>query len=158
MFLHNPLSSHCAASSELPTTRLEVSETMQPLAEIRSLISRHARPDDSTALVGVRMRALAAPSDPHNGIYEPAFALVAQGAKRTVVGDKVLEYEAGQYLVVPVDLPIVAEVTRVSVDEPYLSVALSLNPATITNLLLERPAGDRGAADRPGLKVSECSI
>ena len=130
---------------------------MQPLAEIRSLISRHAKPDDSTPLAGVRMRALTAPSDPHSGIYEPAFALVAQGAKRTVVGEKVLEYAAGQYLVVPVDLPVVAKVIRASVDEPYLTVALALNPATITNLLLERPVRDGAAVDPPGLKVSECS-
>jgi len=88
---------------------------------------------------------------------EPAFALVAHGAKRTAVGDKVLEYQAGQHLVVPVDLPVVAEVIRASVDEPYLSVALALNPATIANLLLDRSAGDRGAADLPGLKVSECT-
>jgi len=103
------------------------------------------------------MRALAAPSDPHRGIYEPSFALVAQGAKRTVVGDKVLEYAAGQYLVVPVDLPVVAKVIRASVDEPYLAVALALNPATIANLLLERSARDGAAVDPPGLKVSECS-
>jgi len=51
---------------------------------------------------------------------EPAFALIAQGAKRTAVGDKVLEYQAGQHLVVPVDLPVVAEVIRASVAEPYL--------------------------------------
>jgi len=37
------------------------------------------------------------------------------------------------------------------------SVALALNPATIANLLLDRSAGDRGAADLPGLKVSECT-
>ncbi len=70
---------------------------MPPLAEIRSLLTRHTRGGGvATPLPGVRVVAAAAPTVPVNGVYEPAFGLVAQGAKRTVLGDKVFDYGAGQ--------------------------------------------------------------
>lgn len=101
--------------------------------------------------------ASTSPTQPVNGVYEPAFVLVAQGAKRTVLGEKVFEYGAGQYLVVSVDLPIVGQVIRASADEPYLAFAITLNPAAIAALLLEVAAGDRGAVEPSGLAVSEAS-
>jgi AraC-like DNA-binding protein len=128
---------------------------MRTLAEIRTLISRHARVGEISApLPGLRLVALTAPTAPLRAVYQPTFALVAQGAKRTVLGDRVLEYSAGQYLVVSVDLPIVGQVFQASGKHPYLAVAMALNPTVIATLLLETAAGTpHPMAGRAGLQV-----
>jgi AraC-like DNA-binding protein len=127
---------------------------MRTLAEIRSLISRHARIGEiSTPVPGVRLAALAATTRPLGAVYQPTFALVAQGAKRTVVGDRVLEYSAGQYLIVPVDLPVVGQVFQASSKHPYLAVSIALRPTSIATLLLEGALDARPASDQAGLAV-----
>jgi AraC-like DNA-binding protein len=131
---------------------------MDSLLELCALIARHAGPGQTTTpLPGVRLIASAVPTEPINGIYEPAFAVVAQGAKRTMLGDKIFEYGAGKYLVVSVDLPIVGNVVRASNEEPYLAFVSTLKPAAIAALLLETATSDSGAAAPSGLAVSEAS-
>jgi AraC-like DNA-binding protein len=129
-----------------------------PLTDVRSLISRHAGRVGGTVLpAGARLITATAPTEPANTVHEPAFALVAQGAKRVVSGERVFEYGAGQYLVVSVDLPIVGRVLRASSEEPYLAFGFTLKPAAIATLLLETAATDRGVAEASGLAVSQAS-
>ncbi|CDG84289.1 AraC family transcriptional regulator [Janthinobacterium agaricidamnosum] len=121
---------------------------MEKLTEIGALIQRHAqRWPSRLALDGVRVLASEGVTAPLRHVAEPVFALVAQGAKRTMLGDRVYDYGAGQYLVVSVDLPISGSITRASPAEPFLAVGLTLKPAIIASLLLEMPAG----APRSGL-------
>jgi len=128
------------------------------LREISSLIYRHTRPGVGIAILpGLRLITSSAPTEPANSVCRPAFALIAQGAKRTVLSDKVFEYAAGQYLVASVDLPIVSQIVRASDAEPYLAVSISLSPATIATLLLEAAASDSGPAEPAGLFVSSAS-
>jgi AraC-like DNA-binding protein len=86
---------------------------------------------------------------------EPVLAVVAQGAKRALLGDKVFEYGAGQFLVVSVDLPIAGHVCRASPELPYLCAALTLKPTAIATLLLEMESSERPAIEPPGLAVSD---
>ncbi len=86
---------------------------------------------------------------------EPTLAVIAQGAKRAVLGDKVFEYGAGQYLVVSVDLPIAGHVFQASPELPYLAAGLTLKPAAIAALLLEMAANDRLAPESAGFGVSD---
>jgi hypothetical protein len=58
--------------------------------------------------------AARSPTAPIHHVYEPAFALVAQGAKWIVLGDSTFRYGTGQYLVVSVDLPITGHVALAS--------------------------------------------
>jgi len=131
---------------------------MEPLAELRTLIARHAGPGQKgMAVEGVRLTASEVPAAPSHHVYEPTFGVVAQGAKRTMLGDKVFEYSAGQYLVVSVDLPIASHVVRASADEPYLAVGMTLRPATIATLLLEVAAGDYTPVEPSGMAVSDAT-
>src|SRR4030088_716023 len=71
----------------------------EPLADLRTLISRHAIAGKiATPMAGVRLIACSVPTEPIPSVAQPALAVVAQGAKRTVLGDQVFEYGAGQYL------------------------------------------------------------
>jgi len=128
---------------------------MDALTELRTLIARHAKPDQYTTVVeGVRVITSAVTTQSMHHVTEPTLAVVAQGAKRAIVGDKVFEYATGQYLVVSVDLPIAGHVAKASAEEPFLGFGMNLKPAAIATLLLETAASDRALAETAGLGVS----
>jgi AraC-like DNA-binding protein len=128
---------------------------MDQIAEIASLIASRIGPDEvAKPFPGLRLVAASTPTSPINSLYEPAFALVVQGAKRTVLSDRVFDYAAGQYLVVSVELPVVGHVVQASVDAPYLSLSLALKPAAIAALLLETVTSGREPVEPSGMAVS----
>ena len=128
---------------------------MDALEELRRLISRHAGSTDSAA-IGIRAVSTAAPTELAHHVMEPMLAVIAQGAKRAILGESVFEYRAGQYLIVSVDLPIAGHVSEASTEQPYLGAALTLKPAVIANLLLDISASDPGFANEPsGFGVSD---
>jgi hypothetical protein len=45
-------------------------------------------------------------TDPVSGVYEPMVCVVLQGAKRVMIGDRILRYDPASYLVATVDLPV----------------------------------------------------
>jgi AraC-like DNA-binding protein len=120
------------------------------LIELRELISRHARPDDTTALDGVLLSVAAEAGEPRASSTGTVFALIAQGSKRLAIGDRTFDYGPGQYLVASVDLPITGHYT----EAPALGFGLVLRPAVIAQLLLEGapvgpPPSGIGVADAP---------
>src|SRR5512134_3595715 len=56
-----------------------------------------------------------------HAMARPALCIVAQGAKRVLLGPEVYEYDASRMLVFSVDLPVAGQVTKASPAEPYLS-------------------------------------
>jgi AraC-like DNA-binding protein len=130
---------------------------MDAMTELRTLIARHAGPErlTPTALPGVNVIAATAPTEPVGAVAYPALAVTAQGAKRTVLGDAVYGYEAGEYLVVSVDLPVTAHITRATPEAPFLAVGFELRPAAIAALLLDTAALPDVAPGPPaGIAVS----
>jgi AraC-like DNA-binding protein len=115
------------------------------LAELRALIARHARPDETTAIDGVLLSAAGRPGEPRASTTGTVMAVIAQGAKRVAIGDRVYDYGPGQYLVASVDLPITGHYTHATADEPALGFGLILRPPAIASLLL-----DTAAAGSPG--------
>ena len=124
------------------------------LSELQSLIARHARPGaPATALAGVRATISPVATELIHCVNEPGLGVVAQGAKRTVVGDRVFEYGEGDFVVTSVDLPIASRILRASPGRPYLACGLTLQPAAIASLLLEAPGADELAATPCGMGV-----
>jgi AraC-like DNA-binding protein len=124
------------------------------LTELSGLIAGHLdRPDDPVP--GLRLFATDEPGEPTSAIAEASFAFVAQGAKQIAVGDHVLDYGPGDYLIVSLDLPVTGRFTAASRAEPFLGIGLTLDPADIAELVLETPSPERaGTALRPGLGTS----
>ncbi|CAO3433213.1 AraC family transcriptional regulator [Azospirillum endophyticum] len=77
------------------------------------------------------------PTEGLHTVYEPSVCFVGRGAKRSIAGDRVLEYRAGQYLTVSLDLPVIGQVTEASTESPYLCFRLTLDPALLSGLILE---------------------
>lgn len=134
---------------------------MEGLAELRELIARHAGSAElatvSTCIPGVKLSVCRTTTEPIGHVYEPVLAVVAQGQKQTVLGERAFDYRAGQYLVVSVDLPITSHIVFASEDDPFLAVALTLRPAAVATLLLEAAVSGGVSVELPGMGVSTAS-
>jgi AraC-like DNA-binding protein len=129
--------------------------TTDVLGRLRTLIARHAGEGlTRTALPGVSVTASTTTTEPIGSMAEPALAVVAQGAKNTVLNDRVFAYGAGQYLVVSLELPVTGTITQASAEEPFLAFVLRLDPAAVAALLLETGAGATPGQAR-GIAVSD---
>ncbi|MGW0084787.1 AraC family transcriptional regulator N-terminal domain-containing protein [Streptomyces sp. NPDC003393] len=135
------------------------------LEELRTLIGRLAagRPRPRTVDgVGVTVFSTTRTTAPLGNVAEPVVALVAQGAKRSVLGDRVFDYAAGQFLVVTVELPLTSWISAADDVEPFLAVSLPLDPPTVAELLFEvpllpAPPGLAAAGSGPALATSDAS-
>ncbi|MEV4619399.1 AraC family transcriptional regulator [Asanoa sp. NPDC049573] len=124
--------------------------------EFRALLARHARPDFSTAIDGVLISSVDRPLPPSPSMSGTVLAVIAQGAKRLALGDRVYEYRAGQYLVASVDLPVTGHFTEASRERPALGFGLTLRPEAVAALLLEAGSLGGGTAAAPaGISVSD---
>lgn len=127
------------------------------LTELQQLITRHSTSDGGRvrALPNVTLMMASAPTTPVADVTEPMLALVAQGAKRVGLGEQILDYGIGQYLIVSVDLPLEAYVEKASADAPYLGLGFALRPEVIAALLLESGTAQSAENDPPGIAVSD---
>jgi AraC-like DNA-binding protein len=111
---------------------------MDSLDELRGRIARLANGTPApSSIEGMMAISANRPTVSLGSVTEPVLALVAQGAKRSALGDRVFDYRAGQYLVVTVDLPLISQITAASADEPFLAFGLPLKAQIIAELLLE---------------------
>lgn len=81
-------------------------------------------------------------------VYQPCICIVGHGSKRAHLGGETYTYDPLHYLVVGVPLPVEAEIVQASPAEPFLSLRLDIDIATVSELLLDAepaPAAD-GAA------------
>ena len=131
---------------------------MRNLPELAGCIDRlHAaagrHPD---WLPGLTLSRATQVTEPLSDVTRPVLALIAQGAKRTVLADRVYDYQAGQYLIATVDLPLSAQVTRATPTEPFLGLGLPLNEHLIADLLLETgPGAANGESAFPAQRVPD---
>ena len=94
-----------------------------------------------------------------HAVHRPALCIVAQGAKSVLLGQEVYEYDATRLLVVSVDLPVAAQVTRASRAEPFLSFRLDLDPHKIAELVLKvYPQGMPQVQEKRAVYVSRSTV
>jgi AraC-like DNA-binding protein len=90
-----------------------------------------------TALPGVTLYRIARPLPRHAAVYEPRIIIVAQGSKRVYLGEDVYTYDADNYLVTAVPMPIECEAPHASPQDPILLLAIGVDPVMIGELLVE---------------------
>jgi AraC-like DNA-binding protein len=112
------------------------------LDELRALLTRHARPDMTTAIDGVLASKIERPAPPYPSTTGTVLALIAQGTKRLALGDRMYHYRAGQYLIASVDLPVTGHFLEVCPEHPALGFGLVLRPAVVAELLLRTAPTD----------------
>jgi AraC-like DNA-binding protein len=128
------------------------------LAELRDRITWLAASDPRPRQVGgVKVFSTTRMTAPLGNVAEPVVSLVAQGAKRSVLGGRTFDYGAGQFVVITVDLPLTSHVSAASDSEPFVGVSLPLHPPTVADLLLESRLPARAAPDGPAISVSDAT-
>lgn len=111
------------------------------------LLERMARtlPEDGAreALDGLFLARLTKPTDSPLALFQPAFCFVVQGGKQVLVGEEVLWYDPGHYLLFTVDLPVIFRVENASEERPYFGLRLDLDPALVASVMMEAGAETR---------------
>jgi AraC-like DNA-binding protein len=93
-----------------------------------------------TSLSGVKLYRISRPLPRHAAVYEPWIIIIAQGSKRVYFSGDVYIYDADNYLVTAVPMPVECETPHASPQNPILLLAIAVDPLMIGELLLEMEA------------------
>jgi AraC-like DNA-binding protein len=132
------------------------------LDELRALVAQRATRGTSELVEGVFVSRETRPGAPRASTTGVGFALILQGAKQLTLGEQIIDYGPGEYLVTSVDLPVLGRFTRATPDEPALGFGMTLTASAIAELLLAadvpypQPGQSRGTAV-PALAVDRAS-
>ncbi|WP_263408337.1 AraC family transcriptional regulator [Terriglobus tenax] len=109
---------------------------MSELDKIRAMTVRHAG-RQSPQLPRLIAYTLDHTTEVDPLIYDPAVSLVIQGTQRMFIGDKMFEYGPGQSMIVAAEIAALGQICEASEDQPFVAVGLFLDPALLSDLVLE---------------------
>jgi AraC-like DNA-binding protein len=93
------------------------------------------------------------------GMYEPSICLVAQGAKRVLLGDDVYVYDAHHFLITSVDLPTMWQIIKASREKPCLGLVLRLDRSEMSQLMADSNLPlPRGQQSSRGMAIGEVTL
>ncbi len=72
----------------------------------------------------------------HSALY-PSFCVIAQGSRVISLGNECYEYDPAHYLLTTLNFPRVSQVLKASVECPYLSLRLDLDPQLVSSVMVE---------------------
>lgn len=90
-----------------------------------------------TAISALSLSRRDAPTQPTSYMYEPSICLIAQGAKRVLLGDDTYVLDVHHFLITSVDLPTVVQIIKASQEKPYLGLILKLDRREISQLMVD---------------------
>jgi len=91
----------------------------------------------TSAVPGLSLFRRDEPTGPICGMYEPSICLVAQGAKRVLLGEDTFVYDARHYLITSVHLPTIVQIVTASREQPYLGLKLKLDQRDMSQLMAD---------------------
>jgi AraC-like DNA-binding protein len=127
------------ATSDLAAMAERQQDLAARVARLAPTDGPHQTKFPSLALVRTSVPTVRMPA-----VYQPSLCVVVQGRKRALLNGEVFHYDALNYLVVSVTLPVLGQVLEASAERPFLGLKLDLDLDEIAHLLLE--VGVRGAA------------
>ena len=118
-----------------------------PMPELRALALRHATPACRELFPHLTLWTSYDHTPQTPVIYEPMLYFTLQGIKRLTVGERQLDHRPGTFLLASIDVPVVCAVIDCSPEQPYLGLAIELDPAAVAGLLLDLPPGPERPLD-----------
>ncbi len=91
----------------------------------------------TTPVPGLSLYRRDEPTQPTSVMYEPRICMIAQGAKRVLLGDDTYVYDPQHFLITSVDLPTVVQIIKASREKPYLGLILKLDQREISQLMVD---------------------
>jgi AraC-like DNA-binding protein len=127
---------------------------MNDALEMARIIARHAQVPGffKTSVSGLWLIRADEPAMPMPTVYEASLCIIAQGAKNVAIAGRNLFYDASNYLIVSVDLPLVAHVVEASASSPYLCCKIELDQHMLADLVAA-VGGPLPAGDPPPLAI-----
>lgn len=92
-----------------------------------------------TAVPGLSLGVLTAPTTPAMVTCEPQICVVLQGRKQVLVGGRVLHYDSQTFFASAVELLATGYVLEADGERPYIAAGLTLDVETLTSLFAESP-------------------
>jgi len=89
-------------------------------------------------------------------VAEPCICVIAQGSKEVQLGDRCFRYDPAHYLITTMELPLSGRVVDATLEKPYLSLRLLLDPSTVTSVLAE--SGYEAAQSESNLTGIDVSV
>jgi AraC-like DNA-binding protein len=86
---------------------------------------------------GLRLTRASVPTDRVHAVSQPSFCVIARGAKEIYVGDVFYRYDADNYLLNTIGLPVSGRVVQATRHEPYLALRLELDPTIVGSVMVE---------------------
>jgi AraC-like DNA-binding protein len=102
-------------------------------------------------LKGLSLNRASSPKEPLHSVYDPVFCVIAQGSKEIFLSNERYVYDASHYLLVTTELPLVGHVLEASLERPYLSLRLELDPTLVNSVMVE--AGDIESDTHPNVRA-----
>lgn len=87
--------------------------------------------------------------------YQPMLNVILQGIKHSVIGSQKIVYKENQCLIASVDLPSVSYLTDVSVEKPFLAMALPIDQYVISQIISEISPMQSANESLKGMMVSD---
>ena len=113
----------------------------------------------TTAVPGLALFRRQQQTEPISGMYEPSICLVAQGAKRVLLGDDTYVYDAHHYLITSIHLPTVVQIIEATPEKPYLGLRLKLDLREISQLMVDSNLPQpRAQQSSRGMAIGEVTL
>lgn len=113
--------------------------------ELKQTVLRYTRKHLQTGGVtvtpvhGLYLIRRATSSELEYTVEKPLVCMVLQGSKRVTTGSGTLSYAAGDTMIVTGNVPMASCISQASIADPYLALALDLDTAVVTDLVLSTP-------------------
>lgn len=142
-------------SSQNPENFVEIREALAE--KVARWIQEGNRLD--TAVPGLSLSRYEGPTEPTNYMHEPSICMALQGAKRVLLGEENYVYDAYNFLITSVDLPVVAQVLEATPEVPYLGLLLKIDLKEVSRMMVDTslPLPKLRKAGR-GMAVSKVDI
>lgn len=118
----------------------EVDQSELAREQLAKLIMRYA-PNDGyhpLPLPGIQVyRSSYANLPATRDISQPGMCIIAQGAKRAVIGDEVYEYDDSRMAVYSTEVPVSATIIKASPEEPYLCLIVDIESQKLAELVIK---------------------
>lgn len=129
--------------------------------ELIELSRRHA-PTSGTVVTALPSLQIIRSDVTHTRVHSvlrPSLCFLAQGAKEVTLGNELLRYQGGEFLFASVDLPVTGEVIEATARQPYLCLALEIDPGLVFELASASathwPTAPAAAATRRAIFVGQ---
>lgn len=108
------------------------------ITELRDRIRSHV-PDDGRVEIMPDVFVYRASASNHinHSMSSASFAVIAQGSKQVVQGDRVLQYDPEHFLIGTMQMPVQSCVLQATPENPYLSFSMTLDPKLVASVILD---------------------